>query len=195
MKAFAFGQTAPVNPPGRARLKILSALLSLFAALLPSLPPRTLAGPPFTTDDPEPVEYRHWEFYLASQHAKTVHDWSGTAPHFEVNYGVMPNGQLHLIAPLAYDAPAHEQGHYGYGDTELGVKFRFIQETPYCPQAAVFPLVELPPGSKKDGLGTGHLQTSCRYGCRKASASGRYMAAEVTISTREKGIVTGDWSA
>ena len=22
------------------------------------------AGPPFVTDDPEPVEYRHWEIYL-----------------------------------------------------------------------------------------------------------------------------------
>jgi hypothetical protein len=25
------------------------------------------AGPPFRTDDPEPVEYRHWEAYVASQ--------------------------------------------------------------------------------------------------------------------------------
>ena len=22
-------------------------------------------GPPFVTDDPEPVEYRHWEFYFS----------------------------------------------------------------------------------------------------------------------------------
>jgi hypothetical protein len=159
MRAFAFRRIGPVNPPARTKVKIPSGLLSVFAALLLSLPPRVFAGPPFTTDDPEPVDYQHWEFYLASQHAKTAHDWSGTAPHFEVNYGVIPNVQLHLIAPLAYDAPAHEQGNYGYGDTELGVKFRFIQETPYCPQVAVFPLVELPTGSKKDGLGTGHVQT------------------------------------
>jgi hypothetical protein len=75
-----------------------------------------------------------------------------------MNYGVMPNVQLHLLAPLAYDAPAHGRGHYGYGDTELGVKFRFIQETPYCPQVAVFPLLELPTGSSKNGLGSGHAQ-------------------------------------
>jgi hypothetical protein len=28
---------------------------------------RAWAGPPYVTDDPEPVEYRHWEVYLASQ--------------------------------------------------------------------------------------------------------------------------------
>ena len=28
--------------------------------------------------------------------------WAGTAPHVEVNYGAVPNVQLHGIAPLAY---------------------------------------------------------------------------------------------
>jgi hypothetical protein len=83
-----------------------------------------LAGPPFATDDPEPVDYQHGEFYIASQHTETAGGWSGTAPHFELNYGVVPNVQLHLIAPLAYAAPSGGRTHYGYGDTELGVKFR-----------------------------------------------------------------------
>jgi hypothetical protein len=29
------------------------------------------------TDDPEPVDYQHWEFYIASQHTQTSDDWSG----------------------------------------------------------------------------------------------------------------------
>jgi len=62
----------------------------------------SFAGPPYTTDDPEPVEYRHWEFYIASEHFRDHVGWSGTAPHFELNYGVAPDVQLHLIAPLAY---------------------------------------------------------------------------------------------
>jgi hypothetical protein len=28
------------------------------------LAPRLLAGPPFLTDDPEPVDYQHWEAYI-----------------------------------------------------------------------------------------------------------------------------------
>ena len=118
----------------------------------------TYGGPPFFTDDPEPVDYQHWEFYIASQDSKVPGDWSGTGPHFEVNYGVVSNVQLHVIAPLAYDAPSVGSAHYGYGDTELGVKFRFIQETEWMPQVGIFPLLEVPTGSSKDNLGTGHLQ-------------------------------------
>jgi hypothetical protein len=115
-------------------------------------------GPPFVTDDPEPVDYQHWEFYVASVDAKQGGDWSGTAPHFELNYGVVPNVQLHLITPLAYDVPPEGHKQYGYGDTELGVKFRFVEETNYLPQVGIFPLLEVPTGSRSDNLGNGHWQ-------------------------------------
>ena len=131
---------------------------SLFSFLLLGSALTVWAGPPFVTDDPEPVEYQHWEFYLASQDVKTAEGWTGTAPHVELNYGVIPNVQLHLIAPLAYNAPSAAGTHYGYGDTELGVKFRFIQETEHLPQVGVFPLLEVPSGSQREGLGSGHVQ-------------------------------------
>jgi hypothetical protein len=116
------------------------------------------AGPPFITDDPEPVEYRHWEVYLASilNHGEGL--WSGTSPHVEVNYGAVSNLQLHVIAPLAFSAPSDSATHFGYGDTEVGVKYRFLQETTNFPEVGVFPLLEVPTGEEKNGLGTGHLQ-------------------------------------
>lgn len=118
----------------------------------------THAGPPFVTDDPEPVDYQHWEFYVASQDAKVGGDWSGTAPHIEINYGVVPNVQLHLIMPIGYDVPPDGASHYGYSDTEIGFKYRFLQETNYLPQAGIFPLLEIPTGSAQDNLGNGRLQ-------------------------------------
>ena len=87
------------------------------------------AGPPFVTDDPETVEYQHWEFYLSSIASRLPGDLSGSAPLFELNYGVLPNVQLHLIAPLAYDAPSGGTTHYGMGDLELGAKIRFVEES------------------------------------------------------------------
>ncbi len=117
-----------------------------------------LAGPPFATDDPEPIDYQHWEFYVASQHAKTSDGWSGTAPHLELNYGVVSNVMLHLITPMVYDAPSDGDTHYGYGDTELGVKYRFIQETEHVPQFGIFPLLEIPTGNLSEGLGSGHVE-------------------------------------
>jgi hypothetical protein len=131
----------------------------LSAALLLGLSRTAWGGPPFVTDDPEPVDYQHWEFYVASQHAQTSDSWSGTAPHVEINYGVATNVQLHLIAPLAYDAPKAGRTHYGSGDTELGVKFRFIQESEKLPEVGVFPLLEIPTGDAAEGLGAGHVQT------------------------------------
>lgn len=115
-------------------------------------------GPPYITDDPEPVDFQHWEFYVASMHSKLDGDWSGTAPHIEINYGAVPNLQLHLIAPLAYDVPPAGHTQYGYGDTELGIKYRFLDETNWWPQIGVFPLLEVPTGSSSRGLGNGHWQ-------------------------------------
>ena len=142
---------------------VISALILLVSSL------EVLAGPPFLTDDPEPVDYQNWEFYIASMHTQTADGWSGTAPHIEVNYGVITNVQLHLIAPLAYNAPVDGMTRYGYGDTELGVKFRFIQETERMPQVGVFPLLEVPTGSASEGLGNGHLQAFLPVWLQKSS--------------------------
>ena len=120
--------------------------LCAIVAVVVTWPLTVTAGPPFVTDDPEPVEFQHWEVYLASMQMKTAGGWSGTAPHLEVNYGVAPDVQLHVIAPLAYDAPINGGSHYGYGDTELGVKYRFVAETDNFPQVGVFPLLEVPSG-------------------------------------------------
>lgn len=146
------GKHHPVDALKSRWLAVTAAMAFLF------VPARVLAGPPYVTDDPEPVEYRHWELYLASQ---TFHDregWSGTAPHFEVNYGVVPNVQLHLIAPLAYFVATGGSTHYGLGDTELGIKFRFVQEGKWVPQVGTFPFLEVPTGKSRLGLGNGSAQ-------------------------------------
>jgi hypothetical protein len=129
--------------------------LTAFLAFWPDV---VRAGPPFITDDPEPVDYQHWEFYIASMDYEIGRDWSGTGPHLELNYGAVSNLQLHIIAPMAYAAPAASAAHYGYGDTELGAKFRFIQETANVPQVGIFPLLEVPTGSERDNLGNGSPQ-------------------------------------
>jgi len=143
---------------GKTILGLLTAIVAgLFSFILGQMV--AWAGPPFVTDDPEPVEYRHWEFYLASQHAKDKDGWSGTAPHVEVNYGAWNNLQLHLIAPLAYVKPDEGPSHYGFGDLELGAKYRFIQESEWRPMVGTFLIFDLPTGSRSNGLGSGHLRT------------------------------------
>ncbi len=117
-----------------------------------------VAGPPFLTDDPEPVEPGHWEVYLSSVQQHNGSGLSGTLPHIEVNHGAAPNLQLHLIVPWAFNQPPGQSTAFGYGDMELGAKYRFIQEKRGQPMVGTFPLIEVPTGSARRGLGTGHLQ-------------------------------------
>jgi len=117
-----------------------------------------LAGPPFMTDDPEPAEYRHHEFYVATQQTRTADGRTGTAPHLEYNYGVAPDVHLHLIVPYVFNIPEVGLRERGRGDTELGVKYRFVQETETQPMVGTFPILLLPNGDENRGLGNGHSQ-------------------------------------
>jgi hypothetical protein len=117
-----------------------------------------IAGPPFRTDDPEPVEHGHYEFYNFFSGTHVTGDRSGVGPAFELNYGLIPNGQFHIVAPLAFDNPSGSPSQFGIGDTELGFKYRFIQEDEkgWRPQVGVFPFLEVPTGDQSLGLGAGH---------------------------------------
>jgi hypothetical protein len=116
------------------------------------------AGPPFLTDDPEPVELGHWELYLASQWSIADHAATGSAPHVEVNYGALPQLQLHVIVPATLAWASGGPVRYGLGDIELGAKFRFVKEGHWRPQIGMFPLVLPPTGSAARGLGAGETQ-------------------------------------
>jgi hypothetical protein len=133
---------------------ITTALVfSLISGLTPSW-----AGPPFFTDDPEPADHHHGEFYLATQYFHTRDGKSANLPFIDFNYGLFPNMHLHLVAPMQYVKPEGGDSQYGYGDTEIGVKFRFIPETATTPMVGTFPLIELPTGNSDKGLGNGQAQ-------------------------------------
>jgi hypothetical protein len=97
------------------------------------------AGPPFLTDDPEPVEYLHHELILAAMQFKTAEGTTGTLPH--------------ILTPMAFSSPAAGAYRYGYGDTELGVKIRILQENQDTPMVGIYPTVEVPTGDRNTGNG------------------------------------------
>jgi hypothetical protein len=147
----------PTHVERRRRIAWTIAMSVAVAAATLLMPGSGIAGPPFRTDDPEPVEYEHWEIRGFSQMTQTRGDNSGIFPGLEVNYGALPDLQLHVIAPLALDERTGGNWQSGYGDTELGVKYRFIQEDEegWRPMVGTFPLVQLPSGNASRGLGTG----------------------------------------
>ena len=150
------------------------------------------AGPPYLTDDPEPVDLGHWELYAASQWSVDRGAATGTLPHVEVNYGALPGLQLHLIVPavLALEAGAPTQ--YGLGDIELGAKYRFVDEGERRPQIGTFPLVELPTGSAARRLGYGHIQLFVPIWLQKGiGAWTTYGGGGVRVASGERDGVVG----
>jgi len=124
------------------------------------------AGPPFQTDDPEPVEFHHYEFYQFSSVSSTPVETDPTGPAFEFNWGALSNLQLHIILPFGGVFPSNNPIYlpggvgpsaYGLTDTEVGAKVRFVQETKRRPQIGAYPMLELPTGSANRGLGVGKV--------------------------------------
>ncbi|HVU33943.1 MAG TPA: hypothetical protein VHE61_10945 [Opitutaceae bacterium] len=127
----------------------------LLTALLLALCTGLRAGPPFLTDDPEPVDLHHWEFYVFGTGDRTSDGDAISAPAIELNYGALPNLQLHLVAPIANVSGPGVGWTSGFGDMEAGVKYRFVDETADRPQVGVFPMAEVATGSSTRGLGNG----------------------------------------
>jgi hypothetical protein len=114
------------------------------------------AGPPFLTDDPQPVDFMHWEFYISSQQQFSDNNVDATLPHFEINYGLIPDVQVHLIVPMQY-SKRESSSQYSYVSTEVGVKYRFVNLDNGI-QAGVFPIAEVPTGKNVTLAGENNLK-------------------------------------
>lgn len=114
-------------------------------------------GPPFVTDDPEPVDYKHYEMYIASERTGTQ-SGSVTTPLVEVNYGALPDLQLSVTVPYVFNSPTSLPRQEGMGDLVFGAKYRFQQETESRPMMAVYPIVVASTGNATKGLGNGGTQ-------------------------------------
>jgi hypothetical protein len=116
-------------------------------------------GPPFQTDDPVPVDFQNYEFYVFGGLSSAPTEVDTLGPAFEFNWGAVPRVQLHAILPLGAVVPVGTASGnpraFGWADTELGVKVAFFKETKRLPQIGMFPMFELPTGGYATGLGVG----------------------------------------
>ena len=141
-------------------------LTTLFLLLGASCVLCAQAGPPFQTDDPTPVDFGHYEFYIFGLADGTPVEMGSTGPAFEFNWGAVPNVQLHAILPFGAFFPSNNPIYapsgtgtraFGLTDTELGLKWGFIHQTKHRPQIGSFTMLELPTGNADKGLGLGRV--------------------------------------
>ena len=123
-------------------------------------------GPPYQTDDPVPVDYGHYEFYVFGAADGTPVEMDTNGPAFEFNWGAAPRVQIHAILPWGEVAPSNNAIYapagtgpsaFGLTDAELGVKLALIKESKYVPQIGTFTMFELPTGNYDKGLGVGKV--------------------------------------
>src|SRR4051794_14717046 len=160
---------------------IVAGLLSAGILTAPAF-----AGPPFRTDDPETVDFQHFEINLFSVGTKTADGWTGILPGLEVNYGALPNLQLSVVVGQGYAAPVGGRTSFAFEDVTLGqnivssprVKmtgFRRWRSIPQCSCRL---------GIKSSASALDMYNIFCRSGYRKTSVPGRSMAAAATGSIR-----------
>jgi len=103
------------------------------------------AGPPFATDDPEPIEYGQFEIYLFSAGTSTAQGTTSALPGLEVNYGPLPEVQLNAVLPVAFENADGQGMHFAFDDLKLGAKYRFVDEDEngWRPQIATYPSMDI----------------------------------------------------
>lgn len=121
-------------------------------------------GPPFQTDDPVPVDYKNYEFYIFGAADGTPVEMDSTGPAFEFNWGALPHLQVHAVLPFGSINPSNNliylpsgtgPSAFGLMDMELGAKIAFIKESKYIPQIGSFTMFEIATGNTDRGLGVG----------------------------------------
>ena len=140
--------------------KTIKATCSLILFFILIINKTAFSEPPFITDSPEPIDYRHYELYLYSMLDKNnvgVEEPQLSSPAMELNWGALPNLHLHIIVPYAWSLPSVAAAANGLGDIEVGAKYRVVQETNNRPQVGIYPVFDLPTGNANKNLGNGKL--------------------------------------
>jgi len=141
-----------------------------------------VAGPPFLTDDPEPVDLNHVEVNAIGQQTRAVAGRSGSLSG-EVNFGCAAETQCHLALPIAFDSRQGGSSRAGLGDVEFGVKYRFLDRLDDGWSAAVYLLARRSFGERLS-LGA-ELYRRTSAAAAERSATGFNVGAIVSLSPHQ----------
>jgi hypothetical protein len=97
-------------------------------------------GPPMLTDDPGTPGNGRWEVNLAGTIEAEGDDRRWELPHLDVNYGL--GDRLQLKAESGWVVDDQQGSASGLGGSQVGVKWRFLDEADGRPACSTYPQVE-----------------------------------------------------
>lgn len=103
-------------------------------------------GPPLITDDPDTPGPGHWEINLAGVVEKSRPDRRLEAPLADINYGVGPRIQLKFEVPWLNVRETGKPVQAGLGNSNVGVKWRFLGQEGQRIAWATYPQAEVNTG-------------------------------------------------
>jgi len=123
-------------------------LLPLLAFLLLPIGLLAQGGPPFITDDPGTPEKGHWELNVAWTTERHPGETAHELPLFDLNYGLTERIQLKYEVAHLMLKETGASTERAVGNSEVGVKWRFLDDSASGWSASVYPQFEFrTPGS------------------------------------------------
>jgi hypothetical protein len=135
----------------------------LFAFFLctPGFATQLLAQLPFYTDDPAVTDPGKFHFEFFNEYDALQHQYPNVGQNtsnYKLNYGLPRNLELDVDAPyLAILRAAASPDAFGYGDTDLGIKWEFHKQArgSHLPALGASLYIEFPTGDSNRQLGSG----------------------------------------
>lgn len=134
---------------------ILFRFLFMVVAIILICSAQSLAqSPPLLTDDPGTPGDGRWEVNIVTSFERMRGHRSFEAPLFDINYGIGNNLQLKVEVPWLVQHAPGEKSQSGLGNTEVGVKWRFLDAEKHGIDMSVYPQIEFnnPTNSVERGL-------------------------------------------
>jgi hypothetical protein len=134
---------------------MLKIVLSIIFGIATSALSLAQGGPPMITDDTGTVPKGHWEINTAFTIERTADGRLLGIPLLDINYGLSKNTQLKVEFPWLRSSSNGQRSISGPGNTNIGIRWRFRDETEHHRVALSFyPQIEFnnPTSSVRRGL-------------------------------------------
>jgi hypothetical protein len=133
--------------------------LCIFCTVVPSLlfllSSLVLAARPLTTDDAGTVEKGKFQVETGFDFTRQDNHDREISPSLTVSYGLLEKMDGGIGSGYLFVRPKEGENENGFGDTELKLKYRLLDERGWMPSFAVTGNLKIPTASESKGLGSG----------------------------------------
>jgi cobalt/nickel transport protein len=138
-------------------------LFIFFSSLISFSPTSTDAARPLTTDDAGTVEKGEFQLEASFDALRQDNHDREYSPFMTLTYGLLKRMDLGIGGGYIFYHPKEGKKENGMADTELKLKYRWIDEQDWRPAFATTGTVKIPTASESKGLGSGktdvHINT------------------------------------